>query len=100
MPSPDTFIEADSFALLAAVLLALRMIRPIGSPRPRHSAGWLDAHQVPAQARHYLPAIAAPGERAALPPAPEAAVDAPSPWVPPSGADTRPDTLTIARTTA
>jgi hypothetical protein len=30
----------------------------------------------------------------------EVELDAPSPWVPPSGADTRPDALTIARTTA
>lgn len=100
MPSPDTLATIGLAFACAGLLLLLRLIRPIGSPRPRRSAGWLDAHEVPADARHYLPAIAAPAVRAALPPAPETAVDAPSPWVPPSGADTRPDALTIARTTA
>jgi hypothetical protein len=98
MPSPDTLIEAGSFAVLAVLLLSLRLIRPIGSPRPRHSAGWLDAHQVAVEARHYLPASAAPAVQAALPPAAPPSVPDTIPWVVPDVPATRPDALKTVRT--
>jgi hypothetical protein len=52
MPSPDTIATIAAVVFMAALMLAMRLIRPIGSDRPRHSAAWLDAHDVPATARY------------------------------------------------
>jgi hypothetical protein len=67
MPSPDTLATIAAVAFMAALLLAMRLIRPIGSDRPRHSAAWLDAHDVPADARHYRPALPAPASLETVP---------------------------------
>lgn len=50
--SPDTLATIAAFLLAAACVLALRMVRPLDSPQPRHGAAWLDAHHVPFEARY------------------------------------------------
>lgn len=96
--SPDTLATIGLTAVCAGLLLSLRLIRPYGQ-HPRHGAAYLDAHEVPAAARHYLSAICPPAERAALPAA-EDAVPATIPWTRTEVPDTIPDALNTVRTKA